>query len=145
MTGGTGGLGGLVELARGDWGSRVTLFSIPSSCKQWKLCSCSLTEMRTPVTRLVRLWMMWEGGQAVQHCQWLLSLRYNKSWLYKTKQAAGCTALGLSPSYIVFALLQIFASTKDFEVLIVERRDEEENRHFVRSHQLEKMGSESSP
>ena len=84
------------------------------------------TEICTQVTRLVRLWTMCGGGQAVQHCQWLLSLRYNKSWLYKTKQAAGCTALGLSPSYIVFGLLQILASTKDEEVLIVERRDDEE-------------------
>ena len=144
MTGGTGGLGGLVELARGDWGSRVTLFSISPSCKQWKLCSCSLTEICTQEPRLVRLWKMWEGGQAVQHRPWLLSQRYNKSWLYKTKQAPGCTALGLSPSYLVFGILQIWASTKDEEGLVVERRDEEENRHFVRFHHLEKMGSESS-
>ena len=35
------------------------------------------------------------------------------------------------------------ATTKDEEILIVERRNDEEERHFERSHHLEKMGSPS--
>ena len=77
-------------------------------------------------------------------------LRYSRSGysrLYNTEHAGGCTALSL-PSICFFlahtllALLQIRALTEDEEVLIVERRDDEEYRHFVRSHHLEKMRSE---
>ena len=65
------------------------------------------------------------------------------------KHARGCTALSLPSicfflAHIVLALFQIMALTKDEEALIVERRDEEEHRHFVTSHHLEKMTSESS-
>ena len=78
-------------------------------------------------------------------------LRYSRSGysrLYNTTHAGGCTALSLpsisfSLAHIVLALFQIIALLKDEEVLIVERRDDEEYRHFVRSHHLEKMGSES--
>ena len=61
-------------------------------------------------------------------------LRYSRSGysrLYNTKHAGGCTALSLPSicfflAHIVLALFQIMALTKDEEVLIVERRDDEE-------------------
>ena len=40
------------------------------------------------------------------------------------------------PPHIVFALFQVFEMLKDFEVLVVERRDNEEYYHFVRSHNV---------
>ena len=55
---------------------------------------------------------------------------------------------GTSRSHIVFAPFQgvdlVSEMTKDLEVVVVERRDSEENYHFVGSRKLEKMGSESS-
>ena len=57
--------------------------------------------------------------------------RSGYSRLYNTTHAGGCTALSLpsisfSLAHIGLALFQIMALTKDEEVLIVERRDDEE-------------------
>ena len=61
-------------------------------------------------------------------------LRYSRSGysrFYNTTHAGGCPALSLrsisfSLAHLVLALFQIMATTKDEEVLIVERRDDEE-------------------
>ena len=57
--------------------------------------------------------------------------RSGYSRLYNTTHAGGCTALSLpsisfSLAHIGLALFQIMALPKDEEVLIVERRDDEE-------------------
>ena len=69
---------------------------------------------------------------------------------------AGCAALPVFPSYILFAPFQdkpfvvialacnlLGDMTKNLEVVVVERGDEEEHCHFVGSHKLEQVRSES--
>ena len=48
------------------------------------------------------------------------------------------------PPHIVFAFFQVLEILKDSEVLVVERRNNEEYYHVVASHDLEKMASERS-
>ena len=124
----------------------------PSILSRHSACSilCIHAARRLPIswhTMLLRWRPLHIASAAAQ--QYLRYSRSGYSRLYNTTHAGGCTALSLpsisfSLAHIGLALLQILPLTKDEEVLIVERRDDEELRHFVRSHDLEKMGSPSS-